>query len=96
MDNHSTVDVFCNGKLLKNIHKIRRPLTIILTGRVTTTNWTGYLDEYGWVWYYPKGIANILLLVKVKNKFCVKFDSDTHNHFHAHMSSNKVRSFIQS
>jgi hypothetical protein len=27
-----------------------------------STNMMGYLSGYGWVWYFPDGIANILSL----------------------------------
>ena len=85
LDKQSTVDVFANGKLLKNIHRIRRPLKISSTGRVTSTNLIGYLPGYGWVWYYPDSIANILSLAPVKRKFCVTFDSKGDNQFHVHL-----------
>jgi ribosomal protein S17E len=36
----------------------------------------GDLKRYGTVWCYPQGIANILSLDKVREKFKVTFDSD--------------------
>ena len=82
LDNQSTVDVFSNGKLLKNIHKTQSSLKITSTGGTTTTDMIGYLEGYGWVWFYPAGIANILSLARVKNKYCVTFDSSADNQFH--------------
>ena len=46
-----------------------------------TTNMVGDLGNYGKVWYHPNGIANILSLAKVKEKFRVTFDSTNGNTF---------------
>lgn len=96
LDNQSTVDVFSNRKMLQNIHQVIKPLTITSTGGSTTTNLVGFLQGYGWVWYYPEGIANILLLARVKPKFRVMFDSGADNQFHVHLPGNKVCSFKES
>jgi len=62
LESQSTVDLFCNSKMLKDIHKINTYLKVFSAGGVTGTNKIGYLPGYGWVWYHPEGIANILLL----------------------------------
>ena len=96
MDNQSVVDVFSNGKLLKNIHRVKRPLTISSTGRATSTDLIDFLEGYGWVWYYSDGIANILPLARVKKKFRVTFNSAADNEFHVHLPNNRVHSFKES
>mmetsp|Transcript_23507 Transcript_23507/g.34276 ORF Transcript_23507/g.34276 Transcript_23507/m.34276 type:complete len:160 (+) Transcript_23507:371-850(+) len=62
LDSQSTVDLFCNGKMLKHIKMVNTWLQIYSTGGTTHTNQVGFLEGYCWVWYHPKGIANILLL----------------------------------
>jgi len=47
LDSQSTVDVFCNPKLLSNAERA------IISKK-------GDLKGYGTVWYHPEGIANIL------------------------------------
>ena len=64
LDSQSTVDVFMNKKLLKNV----------LAG-VAIVNKVGDLAGYGTVWYYEAGIANILSLNNVKKKYHVTYDS---------------------
>jgi hypothetical protein len=84
LDSQSTIDLFCNGKLLKNIHRVGTTLYIKCNAGVKTTNLRGELPGYGMVWYYPDGIANILALSRVKDKFRVTFDSALDNEFHVH------------
>ena len=47
LDNQSTVNVFANTKLLKNICQVNSSLRIHTQAGKTTTNWMGDLDGYG-------------------------------------------------
>ena len=49
-----------------------------------------YLLEYGWVWFYPGGIANILFMSRVREKYRVTFDSAMDNCFYAHKNDGKT------
>jgi hypothetical protein len=61
LDNQSTVNIFSNKKLLKNIRKTNRVMNIRCNAGVTRTNMIGDFGGYaGEVWYNPNGIANIL------------------------------------
>ena len=62
----------------------------------TETNLIGNLPGYGTVWYHPEGIANILSLAKVKEKFHVTYDSTKGNEFIVHKKDGSVRRFKQS
>ena len=62
LDNQSTVEVFSNRRLLKNIRKFDRSLENFSTGGQTTTDLQGDLPVYGTVWFHPRGISNILSL----------------------------------
>jgi hypothetical protein len=66
LDNQSTVDVFHNKKLLKNIRESDTTMEIHFNAGVTTTNLFGDLTGYGTVWYHPNSIANILSLSRVR------------------------------
>merc|ERR1712086_273571 len=55
-----------------------------------TTNFRGHLSGYGSVWFYPDGIANILSLSRVKDKYRVTFDSATDNCFRVHKNNGKI------
>ena len=93
LDSQSTVDVFSNSDLLTKIHKTNTMLRIRCNAGMKTTQYKGYLSGYGWVWYYPDGIANILSLSRVKDRFRVTFDSATDNCFRVHKDNEKILKF---
>ena len=97
LDNQSTVDVFHNHELLTNIRvSANGHMDIHCNAGITTTNLVGDLNGYGTVWFHPKGIANILSLKKVKEKYQVTFDSENGNTFVVHKKDGSVRNFTQS
>jgi len=66
LDSQSTVDMFMNKKLLKNIHDTKKTLSLHCNAGVTTVDKIRDLPGYGTVWFYEDGIANILSLNNVK------------------------------
>ena len=66
LDNQSTVDVFHNADLLKNIRKGKTHLDIHCNAGVASTNLVGELLGYGTVWYHPNVIANIISLSRLR------------------------------
>ena len=96
LDNQSTVDVFHNKDLLTNVRESGRVLNIHCNAGVATTSMMGYLPGYGDVWVYEDGIANILSLSRVKEKFRVTYDSDNGNKFVVHLKNGLKQTFSQS
>ena len=96
LDNQSTIDVFVNHRLLKNIRRIDQYMYIHCTAGVTRTNLVGELPGYGTVWFHPDGIANILSLSRVKTKYRITFDSDENNEFIVHIPDGSTRNFKES
>jgi hypothetical protein len=77
LDNQSTIDVFCNDKLLTDIRRVTESMSIYCNAGMKTTSLKGMLQGYGEVWYLPTGIANILSLSRVREKgFVVVYDDD--------------------
>jgi hypothetical protein len=66
------------------------------TAGTTLTNMMGDLDGYGPVWYHPEGIANILLLSRVKKNFRVTFESEKGNAFKLIRPDGTARTFNES
>ena len=95
LENQSSVDVFPYRRLLKNIRKFDRALGIFWAGGRTTTSLQGDLPGYGKVWFHPGGIANILYLSKVSEKYWVSYDSTGENNFLVYLPRKEVGSFKQ-
>ena len=90
LDNQSTVDVFSNAHLLRNIHTTDQTMTIMCNAGVTHTNMIGEMPGYpGEVWYNPQGIANILSMANVKRHYRVTYDSTRGNTFIVHKPNKK-------
>lgn len=93
LDNQSTVDVFYNRKLLVNIRESNHHMNIHCNAGVTTMSLVGDLPGYGEVWFHENGIANILSLARVKEKYHVTYDSKNGNNFGAWKPDGTVREF---
>jgi hypothetical protein len=86
LDSQSTVDVFSNPRLLTNICDAKNVLTLHCNKGKAIVTQKGDLKGYGTIWYYPKGIANILSLHKVQDKYKVTYDSSNMAGFAVHKS----------
>lgn len=96
LDNQSTIDVFYNGAMLRNIHVVPSTMRIHCNAGVARTNQVGELPGYGMVWYHPDGIANILSLRNVKRHYRITYDSETDNCFVVHKMNGTNRIFRES
>ena len=86
------MNVFCNIDLLTRISHINELITIRTNGGETLVNTVGYLCGYGWVWYDPHGIANIISLKNMKAIYRVTFNSmsDDGGHFIVHRDTGPI------
>jgi len=96
LDNCSTMDIFYNPNLVKNIRKGNCPMNIHCTAGMTSTNLIADLPGYGTIWFHLDGIANILSLSRVKRKYQVTYDSKNGNAFLVHTPDGTTRHFEES
>jgi len=67
--------VFCNARPLSNVRDAKRQLVLHFNAGTTIVTKKGYLKGYGTIWFHPEGIANLLSLSNVSNKYRVMYDS---------------------
>ena len=77
LDSESTVSIFRNGRLLKNIRESENPkgLRVYGNGGSQDAHLVGDLPGFGPVWYNPQSLANILLLAEVRKLCRVTMDT---------------------
>lgn len=68
LDNQSTHDTFYNCSLLKNIREAENLIHVSTNAGVLSYTQEGMLPGYGWVYYNPDGIANIISMSVAESK----------------------------
>ena len=94
LDNQSTVDLFCNKTLVKNIWNTDESMTVRGNGGELTTNRKCRITNYGEVWFDHRAITNILCLKNVKKIYRVTYDSADNGHFVVHRPGNTDLHFV--
>ena len=74
IDSQSTINIFKNKELLKNIQPSRKGCKIQCNTGMVEVKMKGMFGETP-VWYHPDGVANILSLKSLKEKHHVTYDS---------------------
>ena len=93
LDNQSTVNLFKNAGMLKNIREVQGHVTVHCNAGNITVNMMGDLPGFGPVWYYPNAIANILSMFLVAQRFHVQYDSRTSGSFKVWKDDDTCRNF---
>jgi hypothetical protein len=75
IDTGSTSDIFCNRKLVTDIQFSSGSWKVHCNAVTKVVNNVATLLNYGTVWFNEDGIANIMSMSLVRNKFPVRYDS---------------------
>jgi hypothetical protein len=80
LDSCSTLNVFADGSLLHNIHKVDKHMRVRCNAGVMLTNLMGWFEDFPEpVWYNPDGVANILSMYIMTQHYHVTMDSKRDN-----------------
>jgi hypothetical protein len=94
IDSCSSVNMFANAELLHDIKPTNNPINIHCNTGTISVRKTGLLGNYPeWVWFNPKGIANILLLDNVSKHYQVTMDTNESNSITLHCKDGSLIHF---
>ena len=95
LDSESSVNLIVNKNLLTNIRTAPDGynMTVHCNAGKAHTDQIGELPGFGTVWYYKQGIANVLSLGLITNKFRVTMDTDLDNAICVHRDDGSIRRF---
>ena len=95
LDSQSTVNMFSNPNLLRNIRPANKCMNVRGNAGVSRTNMIGDFKGYPEpVWYDPNGIANILSMAQVERYFPVTYGDE--KCFIVHKKNGMQRRFVKS
>ena len=81
LDSQSTIDIFCNTRLVENIRRVKDRMRIQCNARIRVTNLVRDLPGYRPVWFNSRAIANVLSLKLVKEKYHIQYNSNEDDGF---------------
>jgi hypothetical protein len=95
LDSQSTISVFNNNNMLKNVRRSPHVLRAITNGGFQDSNMIGEFPNLGDVWYNRDSIANILSLAEVRKVCHVTMDKSAEPAMIVHRSDGSVMKFIE-
>jgi hypothetical protein len=91
LDNGSTVNLFCNPTLVKNIRTPNKTTTLLLNGGKLFTNQCGTVPAFGEVWYDQSALTNIFSLELLEKNHHITYDSEIMPAFIVHLPDKEAQ-----
>ena len=95
LDLQSTISVFYNPRMLKNIRRSEHTLRAITNGGYQDSNLVGDFANLGEVWFNKNSIANILSLADVCSVCRVTMDSGVERSMNVHRLDGSIMKFME-
>jgi Zinc knuckle len=93
LDSESTISVFNNPSLLRNIRHSPTQITVHTNGGTQVSSLVGDIPNFGTVWFNPESIANILSLAAVRKLCRVTMDTALSASFTVHKHDGSLMVF---
>ena len=81
LDNQSSVDLFCNPNLVKDIHESKETLFLHTNDGVIKTNMKATVPGYGVVWFDAQAMTNVFCFANMVEKYRIQYESTEENAF---------------
>jgi hypothetical protein len=91
LDNQSSVTVFSNKDLVKNIRATTDTLNLYTNGGILSTNLKCDIPQWGEAWFAPDGITNIFSYAEMAKRYRITSDSAADKAFIVHLPDKEVR-----
>jgi hypothetical protein len=95
LDSQSTISIFKNPSMLRNIRNSNNVLRAITNGGFQDSTMVGDFPNLGEVWYNRDSIANILSLAAVRRVCRVTMDTAVFSSFFVHRLDGSVMEFVE-
>ncbi|KAI2508903.1 Reverse transcriptase (RNA-dependent DNA polymerase) [Fragilaria crotonensis] len=95
LDSQSTMSVFRNARMLRNIRNSGRVLRALTNGGYQDSTMVGNFPNLGEVWFNKNSIANILSLAEVRKVCRVTMDTASEPALHVHRLDGSVMKFVE-
>ena len=91
LDSGSSADLFCDRRMIYDIKKSNKSLTLGTNAGGLTCDQEGTLPGYGQVPFYEDAVTNLMSLAKLADKYRVTYDNAVDDAFYAHTPHKVVR-----
>jgi hypothetical protein len=95
LDSQSTVSVFKNPDMLRNIRKSEKTLRAITNGGYQDSSLIGDFPNLGEVWFNSESIANILSLAEVRKVCRITMDTSCESAINVHRLDGSIMKFVE-